>query len=859
MLSPHLIIEHANNDITNAEHCADIQGLAIPQNAERNETTMFADEAGVCTTAPYEQRTSFISSISEFQDLKAFLGRPILAERGALATSSSVLYLNEITWNTLSTIIPNFALRLSGVQGIRFTLCAKVEHNANSFHQGLLHLGFQYGAPLVASNTYLRGSNPSSCTMLPGVRLNISENTSCQLSVPFVAEFDYMSRDTSIKGEPLGVLNLTQVLATPTLASSGSPVYKLYIWLEDVELIQATTLTDPVYVVPQSGLSNKSVLTKEKEETRTISPFLDSAATTVGKLQNMIPSLAPLTGPTKWFLGCAAKAAHAFGFSKPLDATKPERMIPLRVFYDNHVDMPTPSLSITPFQTNSLVVDATMGGTMDDEMSFEYVLSKYSQLFRGNLTTTDSHGAILWATNHNLNYYWFKESTARPAGNTWYPEVGNSYAAIIQPTIINYVSQHFRFWRGDVKYRITFAKSKFHAGRVMLTYIPDYRKGNNYQPANTLTTNTVPTPPSYLGDVQVSSYSKIFDLRDSAEFEFIVPYVAPVQYSGVNDALGGISMVVIDPLIANGEASTTVDFMVELCALPNFSFAHVTAPTIPIVGNHASFVQQQSGLDTTGLGADAEISTDRDPSMYTMGEKFLSLKQLAMIPCYTKLSIDSGTINSTSLAPWWWYPAWGNTSPLPLTWTPPGAGAPVPNARTIACPRAGHVAACYAFVGGPTQHYLLADRDIASEASVGYLSSDGGNLQTSSDYTNNPYFKNFYSAVKTLSSTHVSLPFTVPSFQTTSRISLGESGMDKTIYRDYNYGSQSNFAIPNPLTYRAVGVLNVRNNSGGTLGAYHSFCAGDEARATNFIGVPPLHTGNFTGGNFAWQNSRTIV
>ena len=127
--------------------------------------------------------------------------------------------------------------------------------------------------------------------------------------------------------------------------------------------------------------------------------------------------------------------------------------------------------------------------------------------------------------------------------------------------------------------------------------------------------------------VQPFQYSEIFDLRDNSVFEFTVPYVASRDFISTLGTSGGVTLSVLDNLITTGESSSLVPYLVEVCAGDDFQLANYIGSGLGpcCTSGTNALVVYQSGL---------ESKQEVDPSVeaYTSGERFTSVKQLAMIP-----------------------------------------------------------------------------------------------------------------------------------------------------------------------------------------------------------------------------------
>jgi hypothetical protein len=131
----------------------------------------------------------------------------------------------------------------------------------------------------------------------------------------------------------------------------------------------------------------------------------------------------------------------------------------------------------------------------------------------------------------------------------------------IHVTNCGFVASMFSHWRGTIVYRFAIAKTVYHSGRLRITWIPGTSKaaptGDEIAMANDFPT----------------SYTQIYDLKDTTEIIFKVPYVhrqpvLPIKFwapenpyvedwtDGVN---GYISLSVDNPLRASSTVSGTVD------------------------------------------------------------------------------------------------------------------------------------------------------------------------------------------------------------------------------------------------------------------------------------------------------------
>lgn len=740
------------------------------------------------------------------------------------------------SWANLALELPLFAERLRGVRGIRADLVYTIEHNCNPFHQGLLVPCFQYG------QWQWSRRNPFACTNLPHVRLDVSHNTRAVLRVPYLSELEYFGNSESEVNHLMGTFSLVQVLPTPALAGSNTPVYKIYLHFENIELFGRMPLAGTSFVVPQSGVARKvtgkSNAEAELESNGQFSGILATAARLPTAVGSAFPSLRAFTGPTTWFLNCAAKAASAFGFSKPVPSAALLRHMRFPNYCENNTDVPAPASVVGGFQTNCVAVSEALGGTDVDEMAFDNILTRYSQICRNTIGTSDAHGTTVYATKVCLTHFWFRTPPAGPdGGNKALPRNTTAATAVYPSTLLN-VAQHFRFWNGGLKFRVTFAKSKFHTGRVMFSFVPSYQRISTVNTADDVGFAGGLVPGLLNSDLQPSQYSLIYDLKDGSEFEFEVPYIAPVSHLGINDSMGFVSMQIMDPLVNNGESFPLISYIVEVAAMPGFYFAGLGTPGQPVWPDIIEpTIQFQSGVGGKAL----------DASQHSVGEKFTSLKQLIMVQSPRRYTSNPGTFSVGLIPMWPCLPAWGDGTTLAANTT-----------RNWALPRSGMIAQCYAYGIGSTLCYWYAQPGNNSHARIVLNQRDNNDtvigttpgIYTSSlDQPPSPY-----SAM--ISGVSPSGLFLLPTLSTTPRFRMGDfNSIQLPLPNTRDWSPTTNTVINTSLSVKAAYNFLHRNDDGTARICYWSVAAADDARCAAYIGPAPWLLSNALSTNSTWWTS----
>jgi hypothetical protein len=800
----------SHNDRDKQEVCENLEGLTINSTGEDfGQVTFMPNEACTSVSAGYDRKVAFTMPIDKFQNLREYFERPRLISTGTIPITRSVLSFNNVTLSNLASWFPNYLSRLLGVHGTRFTLRLTLTTASTPFQQGVLCMGFQYGQFDTNNNTnitYSRFNNSAMTTTLPHVRHDISETTMTQLDVPYLAAEEFLPHYYVDSSRSLGSFGVVALMPYRTIAGVNAPTYRLFASLHDLELIGSAPFASNTVTV-QSGLTASD----DEAKAFKISTALSKVSDVIRYTAKGVPMISGAAGTTSWFLESAGKVARSFGYSKPSVETEPNRVFRNAYICDGNTDVPDNSFVLGPMARNKLAASDLPGGTTVDEMSFDYILKQPSQIFVGDMSTTDAMGTVLYAGAVTPSSWWFRTNSSRPGGNITIPSSATAITNAIYPSTLCYIGSMFRYWRGGVRFTFTFCKTKLHGGRVIAAFVP----GLADTIANAPLSSTVPTIEITGGVPQPSSYSQVFDLRDSSVFHLDVPYISPTLYTNFLSATGAVSLTVIDPLVTSGEMSGTVNYMVEVEALDDFSLSCPAPPMFSPLSdrtNTVTFLQ-------SGLGGVEHSPPEVD--LYTSGEVVKSVKTLLMIPSYVSYDVASNSISLTDLPPWWVRSKWVAATPMP------------DSSATFAYTRSGNLAACYAFCNGSTIWHLYHDGP-ANKITFNVKAEPTDSGTTVSGGLSDPRNRSpsgVQRVVNVENSTHVR----VPSYARTARLPVN----------DYN-----SFALTwapgttyttTGLRYQAnVAQAVLTNISGGIVRTYFGRAAADDARLYGWIGPPPV-------------------
>lgn len=787
------------------ENCDQIEGISVMQNVEEpTQVTHIENEATICGTL-VSGHDGTIRSVDNMNDLRSYLARPQVLAGGSFATGTGLSYSFTVSdQSTLSTLLGSVDLnRMTGARGFRATLCFKVVVTSTPFHQGVAALSFQYatsGASAGARCNYFY-QTPN----IPHVKLDLAENTSAELRVPYLSHLEYFPL-TGNEGATYnyGCFGLTRLsdfrFASPLIAAR----YTVYTWLEDVELIAARPYSTTA-VLLQSGVIDQE-LRQSKLVSRALAATSRMASSSIGGYV-----LGRAAGPVSWMTNVLTKTASAFGYSKPVDETIIKRKLIMGYGGESHIDMPSSSLKVTSFQTNKLQVGKVAGNDVD-EMAFDYILTRPAYIYRKVFSGTVASGDLLYNCILSPSCMWFRDNAG--SGNIAFPANATLTTNALAPSHLCYLGNSFRYWRGGFKFTFKFSKSKLHGGRVVINFTPDTTFSFNAPISNNQALPSTTT----LGGTDLTGYSKLFDIKDGSVVEFEVPYVSSNPYLNYYSAMGNLSVHCVCPLSTPGSASASIDMMVFVEALPGFQFAALTPSLMD--GISPSQLSSIPAVYTQAGG----VASDDDAAQKVMGEQFTSVKQMIMAP---EVHIGADKPNATVFnfyAPYWFRKAYvSNSVPLPN------------NAQALFFgTRCSRILDMFSFCNGSTEVVVYHDggAEVNTALRAGYLGNDGTASVTGSAslYNKGGALNN---GVSIFEYSQDALRVCFPAFSRFQRMPTQALASQFSTATDLDQYSVNNDFL------NQIGVISFRNNSGLARRMAVVRGAGDDATLGQYIG-PPL-------------------
>lgn len=670
----------ANNDTNSkdtsqladaVEVCDPIHGVSVSSNSEVTALTNFINEA--CDqvsirSAGYTRLNEMYHDVSNVNDVKDYFIRPKLlntitynsATRGSLATY-------DVSAANTAANVYNFA-RIAGTYGWRATFCFRLQAISNPFQAGIVRMAF---SPFegIGNEAPSRISTITPISQLPGVELDLAQNTSVVLKIPFIYCDNYFTYVAPAGyNQSLGYLGVFAYTPITIAAGTPAPTLALWHWLEDFELISATAadvVQEPAFaadsttkLVSLPPISEDFVygeytptpfLTFVPEEAKfetqmgkldasskeskaipgNISNVLAAGSNLVSWAASRVPMISSFAGGTSWFLRETAKIAASYGWSKPLITTPHKRVIDTTHGYQNNSDGPDPSYNLGLFSDNTIAPLPGFAGTNVDEMSLSYINSVFSAISVATLSTTDAVGAyvkIIECAPTAMIFDTLVEQTATPP---------ISIASAFRPSATHAVANCFNRYRGSFVFRVKIAKTKFHTGRIILGFTP-YR----HDPTKV----TRPLDPT-----NMQFKSLIWDLREDNVVDFVCPFTSPLSYLDIDESYGTFFISILEPLKGPDTVSQTVPIVIEVAGAPDMEYADPCMPRFVPAPISTPFYTQSG--DVTVFNS----APEQEPSLYCMGERVNSVKQLISRACPLLLANASGTY---IFQPDRYYPVW---------------------------------------------------------------------------------------------------------------------------------------------------------------------------------------------------------
>jgi hypothetical protein len=644
-----------NIAIDAAKH-ASLLGSNLQPEYEKNENVVFHNQIpGSSISAADISDATFMDGHTTDTDLASFLQRPVIidtftwTEGSRLDRSVSPWYL-FFNKASIKNKTQNFAF-------MRCKLKIHVQVNASPFYFGRALVSYR-PLPLWGADSIGFGGGEEDTILYsqrPSFWINPSNSQGGDMELPFVYHRNWITLADRPQLTEMGSLKLFSPGTLQNANSvSGSDV-QIIVWAmaTDVVLSGATAVAQSapqpikssdkisrarnrsgksrskIIQTRNNGQSSSDVVAILKdinggfkdEYGKGVISTTASAIADAASVVTSVPVVGPFATATATAASCVAGVADYFGWTNVpnISNTGSVKSEPFHAFASPSISTPVEKLSVDA--KNELCVDSrTVGLDGTDELSIESLVTRESYLAITDMTESQAVGTKLFASL-------VLPGLCRDTSETINGRVYHKHYC----TPMMHVSRMFRFWRGDISFRFVANKTKYHSGRVLITWDP-------LQSA----------PP---GNNPTETHAAVWDFSQSDEFVFTVPYnqadpwlqcylpgsTVTQWFKTDGNSINGAHVETGDTMFLNngqivmtvltqltGPATgATIDIMVFVRGCPNLKFND----PVQVSKSTTAWRPQSSveSLDTNQISVDNTVSA---LSLVTMGEDHISLRPL---------------------------------------------------------------------------------------------------------------------------------------------------------------------------------------------------------------------------------------
>jgi hypothetical protein len=323
-------------------------------------------------------------------------------------------------------------------------------------------------------------------------------NVAGELVLPWFYYKNWLDVTSAADLQAMGTLTFDEIV--PILSANGAATYNfnytVYAWASNVKLTGSTTKLSV-----QSGVSES----KSEWGDQPVSKTATAVAHAARSLSN-IPYIGPFAKVTDMGASAISKIAALFGYSNPpvIDNVMPMKNLPFHSLSTPNMSEPVSTLTLDP--KCELTIDpksVDLAGV--DELDISYLSQKESLLTRA-----------YWSSVSPADTYLFSSNVTPILGNTAVTTGGaTTRTAYLYPPM-GHIAKLFTYWRGDIIFRFKAICSKYHKGRLVVSWDPLFR----------VATST---------DIYTTSFSQVVDLVPDLDFSVRIPYLQARQWLTIND------------------------------------------------------------------------------------------------------------------------------------------------------------------------------------------------------------------------------------------------------------------------------------------------------------------------------------
>nr|QKQ15144.1 hypothetical protein 2 [Lactuca sativa marnavirus] len=518
---------------------------------EESETVRFVDNAvGAVLNLPTTDNP--VARVDDTDDLTLgrFFARPTLINTQSWSTSDVAGVLSTFDPWTGFLSSPAIRKKLDNFAYLRGNLHVKVLVNGTPFQYGALRYCYE---PYGSGGKY----RPNGVTVLtnlipfsqfPGIFVSPQANAGGEMTLPFFYLKNWLDITSAAEVARMG--KFSQVIYAPLrLAVAGgstSVTMRTYAWMTDVQLMGSTA---------------KLSLQSDEYGTGPVSLPASAIAAAAGALTK-VPIIGKFARATEIGAGAVSKMAALFGYTNVPVIADVHAYVPSNAPHlaSTQVGQPVQKLTVDPKQ--ELSIDSSFHSLGNaDELAISYLKKKESYFGATSWSTADAAGTQLFNMRVNPNL-----DSNIPLLNTSSVQRGTrSYQVPL-----SYFGRLFQYWRGDIRVRVKVVCTKFHKGRLKISYDPVADISATDPPENVV-------------------YTQILDIGEHDDVTFHIPYHQPEGWRSVDRSLstnwtpgnplaprpdfdnGTLTIRVLNTLTA--PAASTVSLLFFVSGGDNFEYA----------------------------------------------------------------------------------------------------------------------------------------------------------------------------------------------------------------------------------------------------------------------------------------------
>lgn len=546
-------------------------------------------------------------------EIEAFFARPVRITT-IQWNESDVKGTNLSLFNPWSLWANNTYVKpkLNNYSWFRGDLKIRVQMTASQFYYGMVKMCYR-PLPSYKGSTVANGVGNQKLiqySQQPHLDLVVADADSWTFTAPFIYPANWVNIQNAASIANLGEIRtyIYSALQSANGVTGTGITITVYAWVENIQLSGASvgfamqSAEDEYGQGPVSGVAS----------------WVANAATYLED----IPVLGPFATATRIGAGAISTIASLFGFTNVpvISDTSPYRPEAFPKMATSEIGFPLEKLTLDP--KNELSVDPRIIGLNSgvDEMSLAYLAGRETYLTAATWSTTNLVDDTLFYSLVYPNIY-DTDDTLR--------------AVYLTP--MAWVARAFKDWRGSIIFRFQIVASKYHKGKLRISFDPSGYAAQNIG-NTTLTANVV--------------HTAIIDIGETMNVEFEVPYQQALQFlTGDRQVTTGgkewnvnttplfhyngdyhnglITLRVLNPLTAP-VASSSVDVQVYVRAGSDIEFAN-PAP-LDETGNLAIFAPQSEELSMNTEADHVELATTGQTAdhqyLVHYGENIRSLRTL---------------------------------------------------------------------------------------------------------------------------------------------------------------------------------------------------------------------------------------